>query len=413
MEVALGVRGAVTMDAYIFDHVRTPRGRGRSDGSLHEITPIQLCVQSMAAIRDRNGLDTALVDDVILGCVSPVGEQGANLARIAAIRAQYSESVPGQQINRFCASALEAVNLGAALVKAGEAQAIVAGGVESMSRVAMGSDGGAWYCDPQTTWHSYYAPQGIGADLLATIEGHTRENVDAYALESQRRAAHAWNYGYFDKSVIPVRDVIDEVVLARDEHLRPNASMADLAKLKPAFARQGETQGFDAVAIARYPRVEAIDHVHTGGNSSGIVDGAAVVLIGNAAFGKAAGLTPRARIKGFGSLGSEPTIMLSGTGACSKRLLQRLGMSVRDIDLFEVNEAFAAVPLSFMRDIEAAHEQVNVNGGSIALGHPLGATGAMILGTLLDELERRDLATGLVTLCAAAGMATTTVIERI
>ena len=403
----------MTMAAYIFDHVRTPRGRGRGDGSLHEITPIQLIAQSMIALRDRNALDTALVDDVILGCVSPIGEQGANLGRVAAIRAQYCESVPGQQVNRFCASALEAVNLGAALVKAGEARAVVAGGVESMSRVVMGSDGGAWYCDPQTTWQCYYAPQGIGADLLATLEGHTRGDVDAFALESQRRAAHASSRGYFDKSVIPVRDVIGEVVLARDEYLRPQTTMADLAKLKPAFARQGEAQGFDAVAIARYPRVEAIDHVHTGGNSSGIVDGAAAVLIGNAAFGEAAGLKPRARIKGFCSMGSEPTIMLSGTGSCSKRLLNRLGMSVRDIDLFEVNEAFAAVPLSFMRTMEVSHERINVNGGAIALGHPLGATGAMILGTLLDELERRDLETGLVTLCAAAGMATTTVIERI
>lgn len=403
----------MTMDAFIFDHVRTPRGRGRGDGSLHEITPVQLIVQSMVALRDRNGLDTALLDDVILGCVSPIGEQGANLGRISAILAQYCESVPGQQINRFCASALEALNLGAALVKSGEARAVVAGGVESMSRVAMGSDGGAWYCDPQTTWQSYYAPQGIGADLLATLEGHTREHVDAFALESQRRAAHASSSGYFDRSVISVRDVIGEVVLARDEYPRPRTTMADLAKLKPAFARQGETQGFDAVAIARYPRVEAIDHVHTGGNSSGIVDGAAAVLIGNAAFGEAAGLKPRARIKGFCSMGSEPTIMLSGTGACSKRLLNRLGMSGSDIDLFEVNEAFAAVPLSFMRAMEVSHERLNVNGGAIALGHPLGATGAMLLGTLLDELERRDLATGLVTLCAAAGMATTTVIERI
>lgn len=401
------------MDAFIFDHVRTPRGRGRSDGGLHEITPIQLIAQSLAAIRDRNRLDTSLVEDVILGCVSPIGEQGANLGRVAAIRAQYSESVPGQQINRFCASALEAVNLGAALVKSGEARAVVAGGVESMSRVAMGSDGGAWYCDPQTTWHSYYAPQGIGADLLATIEGHTRESVDAFALESQRRAAHAWSAGHFDKSVIPVRDVIGEVALARDEHVRPHTTLADLAKLRPAFARQGEEQGFDAVAIARYPRVEAIDHVHTGGNSSGIVDGAAAVLIGNAEFGEAAGLSPRARIRGFGSLGSEPTIMLAGTGSCSRRLLKKLGMTVDDVDLFEVNEAFAAVPLSFMRELGVSHERVNVNGGSIALGHPLGATGAMLLGTLLDELERRDLATGLVTLCAAAGMATTTIIERI
>lgn len=393
--------------------MRTPRGKGRSDGSLHEITPVQLSAQTLMALRDRNRLDTALVEDVILGCVSPIGEQGANLGRIAAMCAQFAESVPGQQLNRFCASALEAVNLGAALVKSGEVQAVVAGGVESMSRVSLGADGGAWYCDPQITWNSYYAPQGIGADLIATLDGYTREDVDSYALASQQRAALAWERGYFSRSVIAVRDVIGEVVLARDEHLRPGTTLADLARLKAAFVAQGEAQGFDAVAIARYPQVEAINHVHTGGNSSGIVDGAAAVLIGNAAFGKAARLTPRARIKGFRTIGSEPTIMLTGPGPCSRQLLKKLGMSAADIDLFEVNEAFAAVVLRFMRDVDVPHERINVNGGSIALGHPLGATGAMILGTVLDELERRDLTTGLVTLCAAAGMATTTVIERV
>lgn len=401
------------MDAFIYDHVRTPRGKGRADGGLHAITPTQLAAQTLMALRERNQLDTALIEDVILGCVSPIGEQGANLGRIAGLAARYSESVPGQQLNRFCASALEAVNLGAALVKSGEVQAVVAGGVESMSRISLGADGGAWYCDPQVTWNSYYAPQGVGADLIATIDGYSREDVDAFALESQRRAANAWEQGYFARSVVPVRDVIGEVALARDEHLRPNTSMADLARLKAAFVTQGETFGFDAVAISRYPHVEAVNHVHTGGNSSGIVDGAAAVLIGNDAFGKAAGLKPRARIKGFVSIGSEPTIMLTGPGPCSQRLLAKLGMSAADIDLYEINEAFAAVALRFMRDMHIDHARTNVNGGAIALGHPLGATGAMILGTVLDELERRDLSTGLVTLCAAAGMATATVIERV
>jgi len=401
------------VDAFIFDHVRTPRGKGRSDGGLHQITPTQLAAQTLMALRERSHLDTALIEDVILGCVSPIGEQGANLGRIAAMAARYSESVPGQQLNRFCASALEAVNLGAALVKSAEAQAVVAGGVESMSRVALGSDGGAWYCDPQVTWNSYYAPQGVGADLIATLDGYSREDVDSFALESQRRAAHAWEQGYFDRSVVPVRDVIGEVVLARDEHLRPRTTMADLAKLKAAFVTHGETFGFDAVALARYPHVEAVNHVHTGGNSSGIVDGAAAVLIGNEAFGKATGLKPRARIKGFCSIGSEPTIMLTGPAPCSQRLLRKLGMNATDIDLYEINEAFAAVALRFMREMQIDHERTNVNGGAIALGHPLGATGAMILGTVLDELERRDLSTGLVTLCAAAGMATATVIERV
>jgi acetyl-CoA C-acetyltransferase len=401
------------MEAYIYDHVRTPRGRGRADGGLHEITPIQLATQVLAAIRDRHQLDTALVDDVILGCVSPVGEQGANLGRVATICAGYAETVAGQQINRFCASALEAVNLGSALVKSGQAMAVVAGGVESMSRVPMGSDGGPWYTDPQTAWRSYYAPQGIGADLIATLDGYTREDVDAFALASQQRAARAWSQGYFSQSVIPVRDVIGEVVLDRDEHPRPQSTMEDLARLKPAFVVPGEQHGFDAVALSRYPHVEAIRHVHTGGNSSGIVDGAAAVLIGNEDFGAAAGLRPRARIKGFRSIGSEPTIMLTGPGPCSQQLLERLGMRARDIDLYEINEAFAAVALRFMRDMNIGPHQTNVNGGSIAMGHPLGATGAMILGTVLDELERRGLATGLVTLCAAAGMATATVIERV
>ncbi|GFE82516.1 acetyl-CoA acetyltransferase [Steroidobacter agaridevorans] len=401
------------MQALIYDHVRTARGKGRPDGALHEITPVQLATQTLSAVRERNALDTALLDDVILGCVMPIGEQGCNIARIAALNADYAQSVPGQQLNRFCASGLEAVNLAAALVGAGQAEAIVAGGVESMSRVPIASDGGACYTDPSVNWKTYYTPQGIGADLIATQDGWTREDVDVFALESQQRAAHAWQQGWFARSVLPVKDILGEVVLARDEHLRPGARMEDLAKLKPAFADIGERNGYDAVALYRYPQVEAIRHVHTGGNSSGIVDGAAAVLIGSEAFGERASLRPRARVRAFTSIGSEPAIMLTGPAACTEKLLKRTGMSIRDIDLFEVNEAFASVVLRYMRHFDLDPARVNVNGGAIALGHPLGATGAMILGTVLDELERRDANTALITLCAAAGMATATIIERI
>lgn len=399
-------------DAYIYDHVRTPRGKGRADGALAQITPIQLAAQTLAALRQRNDLDTAQIDDVILGCVAPIGEQGANLGRLAAIVADYAEVVPGQQINRFCASALEAVNLAAALVVAGQAQAVVAGGVESMSRTPMGGDGGPWYADPQTNWKSYYTPQGIGADLIATLDGYSRADVDRFAVESQRRAAQAWDAGYFAGSVVPVRDVIGEVALAHDEHMRPGSSVEDLGRLKPAFVAMGAA-GYDALAQQRYPRVERVEHVHTGGNSSGIVDGASAVLIGSRAFGERNGLRPRGRILGFQSIGSEPTIMLTGPAPCSAKLLQRLGLGFDDIDLFEVNEAFASVVLRFMRETGVGHERVNVNGGSIAMGHPLGATGAMLLGIALDELERRDGKRALITLCAAAGMATATVIERL
>lgn len=399
-------------DAFIYDHVRTPRGKGRADGALAQITPIQLAAQTLAALRQRNDLDTAQIDDVILGCVAPIGEQGANLGRLAAIVADYAEGVPGQQINRFCASALEAVNLAAAVVSTGQAEAVVAGGVESMSRTPMGGDGGPWYADPQTNWKSYYTPQGIGADLIATLDGYSREDVDGFAVESQRRAAQAWEAGHFDKSVVPVRDVIGEVVLARDEHMRPGTGLEDLGRLKPAFVAMGAA-GYDALAQQRYPRVERIEHVHTGGNSSGIVDGASAVLIGSRAFGERNGLRPRGRILGFQSIGSEPTIMLTGPAPCSAKLLQRLGLGFDDIDLFEVNEAFASVVLRFMRETGVGHERVNVNGGSIAMGHPLGATGAMLLGIALDELERRGGKRALITLCAAAGMATATVIERL
>lgn len=401
------------MQALIYDHSRTPRGKGRPDGRLHEITPIQLAGQTLEAIRDRNNLDTAAIDDVILGCVMPVGEQGANIARVAALNAGYAQTVPGQQLNRYCASGLEAINLGTALIRSGQAEAIVSGGVESMSRIALGSDGGAQYTDPSVNWRTYYVPQGVGADLIATQDGYSREDVDAFAVESQRRAAAAWEQGHFSRSVIPVRDVLGQVVLDRDEHLRPGTSLADLGKLKAAFADMTQRNGYDAVVMHRYPEVEAIRHVHTGGNSSGIVDGAAAVLLGNEEFGRRAGIKPRARVRAFTSIGSEPTIMLTGPAACTEKLLQRAGMSIGDIDLFEVNEAFASVVMRYMRHFDLPHDRVNVAGGAIALGHPLGATGAMILGTVLDELERRNLNTALITLCAAAGMATATIIERV
>jgi acetyl-CoA C-acetyltransferase len=400
-------------DALIFDAVRTPRGRGRPDGSLHPITPIQLAAQTLAALRDRTHLDTGLVEDVVLGCVSPVGEQGADIARVATLVAGYDESVPGKQLNRFCASGLESVNTVAALVMSGQGDLGIGGGVESMSRVPIGSDGGAWPIDPQVAWQQYFVPQGISADLIATLDGYSRETVDAYAVESQRRAAAAQQAGFFDRSIVPVRDVIGDVALAKDEYLRVGTSMADLAKLKPAFVQMGEDAGFDAVAIQRYPQVETIHHVHTAGNSSGIVDGAAAVLIGSKRAGKKTGLKPRARIVAFASVGSEPTIMLTGPAIASRMALKRAGMKTGDIDLWEINEAFAAVVLRFQRDMGLTPDKVNVNGGAIALGHPLGATGAMILGIALDELERRDLSTALLTLCVGAGMGTATIIERV
>jgi acetyl-CoA C-acetyltransferase len=400
-------------DAYIYDHVRTPRGRGKADGALHEVTPIELSRQMLNALRERNNLDTSLVDDVVLGCVAPVGEQGANIARVAAIHAGYDQSVPGKQVNRFCASALEAVNSAAAQIMSGQSDMAIGGGVESMSRIPMGADGGAWPTDPQVAFHSYFVPQGISADLIATRYGFSRQDLDAYALESQKRAAHSWDKGYFDKSVIPVVDSIGEVLLTRDEHMRPDTTMESLGGLRVAFEVPGKQAGFDSVAIQRYPDVETIHHVHTGGNSSGIVDGAAGVLLGSAEIGKRAGLKPRARIRGFASTGSEPTIMLTGPSYATEKVLKRAGMSVSDIDLFELNEAFASVVLRYMQKLNISHDIMNVNGGAIAMGHPLGATGAMILGTVLDELERRDLNTALVTLCIGAGMGTATIIERV
>jgi acetyl-CoA C-acetyltransferase len=400
-------------DAFILDAVRTPRGRGRPDGSLHPITPVELAAQTLAALRDRNGLDTRLVDDVTLGCVTPVAEQGADIARVAAMVAGYDESVPGKQLNRFCASGLESVNTAAAQVMSGQSELAIGGGVESMSRVPMGTDGGAWAIDPRVAWQQYFVPQGISADLIATIEGFTREHVDAYAVESQRRAAHAQQSGFFDKSIVPVKDAIGEVALAKDEYLRPGTTMADLAKLKPAFTQMGEDAGFDAVAIMRYPQVETINHVHTGGNSSGIVDGAAAMLVGSKRAARKSGIRPRARIVGFASIGSEPTIMLTGPAGASRRVLKRAGMKPSDIDLWEINEAFASVVLRYMRDMELSPDKVNVNGGAIAMGHPLGATGAIVLNIALDELERRNLSTALVTLCVGAGMGTATIIERV
>jgi acetyl-CoA C-acetyltransferase len=400
-------------DAFIFDYVRTPRGRGKPDGSLHAITPIQLAAQTLQAVRDRNGLDTRLLDDVVLGCVSPLGEQGANIARVAVLVAGFDQSVPGQQLNRFCASGLEAVNNAAAQVMSGQSHGMVAGGVESMSRVPIGSDGGAWASDPAVAYHTYFVPQGIGADLIATLDGYSRRDVDAFAVESQRRAAAAWAEGRFAKSVVPVKDSLGRVVLDRDEHMRPETTLESLAGLKPAFAAMGEQGGFDAVAQMKYPQVEAIDHVHTAANSSGIVDGAAGVLIGSRRFAKKTGLKPRARVRAFTSIGSEPSIMLTGPALVTQKLLDRAGMKIGDIDLFEVNEAFASVVMRFMRAMNVPHDKVNVNGGAIAMGHPLGATGSMILGTALDELERRDLRTALITLCVGAGMGTATIIERV
>jgi acetyl-CoA C-acetyltransferase len=399
-------------DAYIFDTVRTPRGKGRKDGALHEITALSLATQVLEALRDRNHLDTAIVDDVVLGCVAPVGEQGSDIARTAVLNADYAQSTAGVQINRFCASGLEACNMAAAKVKSGEAMMAIGGGVESMSRVPMGSDGGAWPLDPSSAFKTYFAPQGIGADLIATLDGFSRDDVDAYAVESQKRAAKAWDEGRFARSVVAVRDQMGLSILDRDEHMRPETTMQSLGSLKPAFTAPGE-MGFDAVVMQRYPQVERVNHVHHAGNSSGIVDGAAGVLIGTKEAGEAAGLKPRARIRGMASIGSEPSIMLTGPALVTEKLLKRLGMRVEDIDLYELNEAFASVVMRFMKVLDIPHDKINVNGGAIAMGHPLGATGAMILGTVLDELERTDKETALITLCVGAGMGTATVIERV
>lgn len=399
-------------DAYIYDTVRTARGRGRSDGSLHEISPIQLATQTLEALRDRNDLDTSYVDDVILGCVAPVGEQGANIARVAAMNADYSETTPGFQINRFCASGLEAVNIAAAKVMSGEADMAIGGGVEGMSRVPMGSDGGALAVDPAVAWKTYFVPQGISADLIATKYGFSRDDVDAYAVESQKRAKAAWDAGNFKDSVLGVKDVVGMTVLDHDEFMRPETTMQSLGALKPAFVQMGDL-GFDSVALQKYPEFEKINHVHHAGNSSGIVDGAAGVLVGSKEIGEKLGLKPRARIRAMASVGSEPTIMLTGPEFAAEKALKRSGMNKGDIDVWELNEAFASVVLRFMQALDIDHSDINVNGGAIAMGHPLGATGAMILGTVLDELERSGKSTALATLCIGAGMGTATIIERV
>jgi acetyl-CoA C-acetyltransferase len=399
-------------DAFVYDTVRTPRGRGKKDGALHEVTALELGTQVLKAIRDRNNLDTSVVDDVVFGCVDPVGEQGGDIARIAVLNADYAQTTAGVQVNRFCASGLEATNMAAAKVMSGEADMAIGGGVESMSRIGMGASGGSWATDPAIAFKSYFTPQGIGADLVATKYGFSRDDVDAYAVESQRRAAQAWDKGYFKKSVIPVRDINGLTILDHDEHMRPDATMQSLAALTASFASLGEF-AFDGVALDRYPEVEEINHVHHAGNSSGIVDGASAVLLGNAEIGKAMGLKPRARIRAMASIGSEPCIMLTGPADVSRKALKKAGMNPEDIDLYELDEAFASVVLRMMQSLNIPHDKMNVNGGAIAMGHPLGATGGMILGTVLDELERRDLSTALITLCVGAGMGTATIIERV
>ncbi len=400
-------------EAFIYDAIRTPRGKGKR-GSLHSVKPLDLVVGLVDELRVRYpGLDPAGIADIVLGVVAPVGDQGADLARTAAIAAGLPDTVAGVQLNRFCASGLESVNQAAARVRSGWESLILAGGVESMSRVPMGSDGGALFNDPATAYDHYVAPQGIGADLIATLEGFSREDVDSYAVRSQQLAARAWSGGYFAKSVVPVRDMNGVPVLDYDEHCRPGTTVDDLAKLKPAFAAIGEMGGFDAVALQKYHQVERINHVHHGGNSSGIVDGAALVLIGTEQAGSDFGLTPRARVTTAAVSGADPTIMLTGPTAATRKALDIAALSVDDIDLFELNEAFASVVLKFQKDLDVPDEKLNVNGGAIAMGHPLGATGAMILGTVLDELERRQERRALVTLCIAGGMGIATIIERV
>lgn len=400
-------------DAFIYDHVRTPRGRGKADGSLHEVTPVNLAAQTLEALRERNQLDPALVEDVILGCVVPAGEQGGNIARIATLVAGFPNSVPGVQINRYCGSGLEAVNLAAAKVQSGQVDLAIGGGVECMSRVPMGSDGGSWATDPQVAFTTYFVMQGISADLLATKCGFTREQCDAYAVESQKRAANAWAQGYFDRSVIPAKDILGLTVLARDEAIRPDTTLESLATLKPAFTDMGVKFGFDGVALQRYPELEAINHMHHAGNSSGIVDGASAVLVGSKEAGSRIGRKARARIRATATVGSEPTLMLDAPSMAVERALAKAGMKVGDIGLWELNEAFSSVVLCLMQRLNVPHDRINVNGGAIAMGHPLGATGGMILGTLVDEMERRGVSTGVVTLCEAAGMGSATIVELV
>ena len=401
------------MEALIFDHVRTPRGKGKPDGALHEVTPVWLAAQPLLALRERNLLDTSVVDDVVMGCVVPVGEQGGNVGRMAVLQADYAQSVAGVQLNRYCGSGLEAVSFAAAKVMAGQADMTIGAGVEMMSRVPMGSDGGAWAQDPQLANKTYFVMQGISADLLASLRGHSRRDLDAYSTESHRRAAMAWAEGRFDKSVVPVKDFLGMTLLEKDETIRPETTVESLGALKPAFTEMGQKYGYDSVALQRYPQVEQIQHHHHAGNSSGIVDGAAAVLIGTAEAGAKQGMKPRARIRGFASIGSEPTLMLDGPSYAARKALERARMQPSDIDLWELNEAFATVVLTMMEELNIPHDRMNVNGGAIAMGHPLGATGAMILGTVLDELERTGKRTALISLCVAAGMGSAMIIERV
>jgi len=400
-------------EAFIYDHVRTPRGRGKADGALHEVPTNKLAAGVLEALRDRNELDTKLVDDVVMGCVDPVKEAGGDITRTAVLQAGYDESVAGVQLNRYCASGLDSVNFAAAKILAGADDVAIGGGVESMSRVGIGASGNAWPMDPSVAIPSYFVPQGISADMIATKYGFSRDDVDAYAVESQKRSAKSWEEGRFDKSIAPVKDINGITLLDRDEHMRAGTDMQSLASLNAAFAMMGEMGGFDGVAIQRYPELETINHVHHAGNSSGIVDGAAAVLLGSKRGGKSMGLKPRAKIKAFANIGSEPSIMLTGPVDVTEKLLKRAKMKIEDIDLFELNEAFASVVLRYMQAFDISHDKMNVCGGAIAMGHPLGATGAMILGTVLDELERRDQNTALITLCIGAGMGTATIIERV
>ena len=403
----------MAQEAYVYEAIRTPRSKGKASGQLHEVKPVDLVVTLMDELVARTDLDTSQVDDVVLGCVMPVGDQGSDIAKVSAQKAGWHVDVPGIQLNRFCASGLESVNMAAMKVRSGWENLVVAGGVESMSRVPMGSDGGAMALDPQTNYETYFVPQGIGADLIATLEGFSRQDVDKFALRSQQRAAYARDNGYFKRSVVPVKDMNGLTILDQDSYIRPSTTMEGLGNLRAVFEMPGQ-MGYDFVAQQRYPHVEKINHVHTAGNSSGIVDGAALVLIGNREKGHALGLKPRARIRAAALVGTDPTIMLTGPGPATKKALKLAGMEIGDIDLLEVNEAFASVVMRFMRDmgIDSA-ENINVNGGSIAMGHPLGATGAMLLGTLLDEMERTDSETGLVTLCVGGGMGIATIVERV
>lgn len=400
-------------EAYIYDHVRTPRGKGKSDGSLHEVTALALAASPLKALKARNNLKEDMVDDVVLGCVDPVGEAGSDIARFAALQAGYGEGVPGVQINRFCASGLDAVNFAAAQVMSGQNHLTVGGGIESMSRVGIGASGGAWPVDPSIAVPSYFMPQGVSADLIATKYGFSRDACDAYAVQSQQRAAKAWEEGRFKNSIEPVKDINGLTILAKDEHMRPSTTMQSLASLQPSFTMMGQMGGFEAVAIQSHPEIEGVNYVHHAGNSSGIVDGAAAVLIGSKEGGETIGKKPRAKIRAFANIGSEPAMMLTGPVDVTKKVLERSKMSLKDIDLFELNEAFASVVLRFIQAFNIDNDKINVNGGAIALGHPLGATGAMILGTVLDELERTNKSTALVTLCIGGGMGTATIIERV